>query len=111
MNNPEASCGISELGDEIYLKGVTPRMFSSGSTREGFWESNDLFGSILRNLLRGYSLAPSKVFVTGQCGHTEKDRDKVISPTNKQEPNEKIETWLRTSKKSIYCATAKPSGA
>jgi hypothetical protein len=32
MNNPAASCGLSELGDEICLKGVTPECFYRGST-------------------------------------------------------------------------------
>jgi len=32
MNNPAASCGVSELGDEICLKGVTPECFNRGST-------------------------------------------------------------------------------
>ena len=32
MNSPAASCGVSERGDEIYLKGVTPDCFYRGST-------------------------------------------------------------------------------
>ena len=32
MNNPAASYGVSELGDEICLKGVTPEGFYRGST-------------------------------------------------------------------------------
>jgi hypothetical protein len=30
MNNPAASCGVSELGDAICLKGVTPECFYPG---------------------------------------------------------------------------------
>src|SRR3989338_3633039 len=32
LTNPAASCGVSELGDEICLKGVTPECFYRGST-------------------------------------------------------------------------------
>jgi len=32
MNNPAASCGVSELGDEICLKAVTPECFYRGSS-------------------------------------------------------------------------------
>ena len=31
MNYPAASCGVSETGDEICLKGVTPECFYRGS--------------------------------------------------------------------------------
>jgi len=34
MNNPAASCGVSELGEEICLKGVTPECFYRGSSSE-----------------------------------------------------------------------------
>ena len=34
MNNPAASCGVSKLGDEICLKGVTPECFYRGSSSE-----------------------------------------------------------------------------
>ena len=30
MNNPDASWGVSEFGDEIFLKGVTPNVFIGG---------------------------------------------------------------------------------
>jgi hypothetical protein len=32
MNNPAASCGVSELGEEICLKAVIPECFYRGST-------------------------------------------------------------------------------
>jgi hypothetical protein len=31
---PAANCGVSDLGDEIYLKGVTPECFDRGSSSE-----------------------------------------------------------------------------
>ncbi len=37
MNNPAASCGVSELGDEICLKGVAPECFYRGSSSESAW--------------------------------------------------------------------------
>jgi len=37
MNNPAASCGVSKLGDEICLKGVTPECFYRGSSSEPAW--------------------------------------------------------------------------
>src|SRR3989304_5857686 len=37
LNNPAASCGVSELGDEICLKGVTPECFYRGSSSEPAW--------------------------------------------------------------------------
>ena len=37
MNNPAASCGVSELGDEISLEGVTPECFYRGSSSEPAW--------------------------------------------------------------------------
>jgi len=37
MNNLAASCEVSELGDEIYPKGVTPECFYRGSSSEPAW--------------------------------------------------------------------------
>jgi len=37
MNDPAASCGVSELDDEICLKGVTPECFYRGSSSEPAW--------------------------------------------------------------------------
>jgi hypothetical protein len=37
LNNAAASCGVSELGDAIRLKGVTPECFYRGSSSEPGW--------------------------------------------------------------------------
>ncbi len=34
MNKPAASCGASDLGDDVYLKCVTPECFNRGSSSE-----------------------------------------------------------------------------
>jgi hypothetical protein len=37
MNSPAPSFGVSELGDEICPKGVTPECFYRGSSSEPAW--------------------------------------------------------------------------
>jgi hypothetical protein len=37
LNNPAASCRVSELGDEICLKGVASECFYEGSSSEPAW--------------------------------------------------------------------------
>ena len=37
MNNLAASCGVSELDDEICLKGVTPNVFIGVQFRTRLW--------------------------------------------------------------------------